>query len=120
MNSTGKANTVVVLEDEPAINKMRERVLSNGNYEVDTAVNGKVAKDMMAKKDYNLYLTDIRIPPGTTSEELYRWLQEKHPHLAERVVFTTRDVMGEETKRFLEQAAKLFYADRLLLRSYEL
>jgi len=94
-------------------------VLSSEGYEVDSAVSGKVAEDMIAKKDYDLYLVDIKTQ-GVSGEELYRWLQKKHPHLAKRVVFTTGDVMGEQTKSFLEQAAKPFYANRLPLKSYEL
>jgi len=107
MNSTSKAKTIFVLEDEPAISEMCQRVLGSEGYEVDSAVSSKVAEDMIAKKDYNLCLIDIKTP-GLSGEKLYRWLQEKHPHLAERVVFTTGGVTGEETKSFLEQAAKPF------------
>jgi len=35
-------------------------------------------------------------------------LQEKHPRLANRVIFTTGDVIGRDTQSFLEQAARRF------------
>jgi DNA-binding response OmpR family regulator len=41
--------------------------------------------------------------------ELYLWLEEKHPKLASRVIFTTGDVMGGgDTQIFLEQVARPF------------
>jgi DNA-binding response OmpR family regulator len=40
--------------------------------------------------------------------ELYLWLEEKHPKLASRVIFTTGDVMSGDTQSFLEQAARPF------------
>ena len=41
-------------------------------------------------------------------KELYQWLKEKHPELANRVIFTTGDVMGGDTQSFLEEAARPF------------
>ncbi len=40
--------------------------------------------------------------------ELYLWLEEKHPKLASRVIFTTGDVMGGDTQSFLEQVTRPF------------
>ncbi|NIX57987.1 MAG: hypothetical protein GWN14_19215, partial [candidate division Zixibacteria bacterium] len=36
------------------------------------------------------------------------WIEGKHPELANGVLFTTGDVMEEETKGFLERAARPF------------
>lgn len=71
------------------------------------AVNGKVARDMIAKEQYDLCLIDIRLP-AMDGKELYQWLQEKQPQLANRVIFTTGDMMDEDIKGFLEQVAKPF------------
>jgi CheY-like chemotaxis protein len=43
-----------------------------------------------------------------TGKELHQWLKEKHPQLANRVIFTTGDVMGGDTQIFLEQAHRPF------------
>ena len=97
--------TILVVEDEPAISDICRRVLDDEGFEVDTAVNGKVAQDMLEKKQYALYLIDIRLP-AMNGKELYQWLKEKQPELANRVIFTTGDVMGGDTQIFLEQAAR--------------
>ncbi len=55
----------------------------------------------------DLCLVDIKIP-AMSGKELYHWLQSKHPWQAGRVIFTTGDVMGEDTKDFLEQTERPF------------
>jgi len=101
------ARKVLIVEDEPPISRVCERVLTAEGFEADIAPNGKIAQGMIEKKDYDLCLIDMRTP-AMSGKELYHWLKEKHPRMAEGVIFTTGDVMGEETKSFLEQAAKPF------------
>jgi len=96
---------VLVVEDEPAICELCRRVLSGEGFEVDIAVNGKMAQDVVEKKQYDLCLLDIRLPT-MNGRELYQWLQEKHPQLASRVIFTTGSVIAGNTQSFLQQAAR--------------
>ena len=98
---------VLIVEDEASINAVCRRVLTGEGFEVDIAVNGKVAQEMLEKKQYDLCLIDIRLP-AMTGKELYQWLKEKHPQLASRVIFTTGDVMGGDTQIFLEQTDRPF------------
>lgn len=106
-SSIAPARKILVVEDEPAICDVCYRVLSSEGFEVDIAVNGKLAQDMIEKKQYDFCLIDIRIP-AMNGEGLYQWLQESHPTLADRVMFTTGDVMGRDTRSFLEQTARPF------------
>ncbi len=98
---------ILVAEDEPAITQLCLRVLTSEGFEVDIAVNGKVAQDMIEEKQYDLFLFDIKLPV-MNGRELYQWLDEKHPQLVNRVIFTTGDVMVGDTQIFMEQAARPF------------
>ncbi len=98
---------VLIVEDEPQISRVCERVLTGEGLEVDIALDGKIAQGMIEKKDYDLCLIDMRTP-AMSGKELYYWLKEKHPQMAEGVIFTTGDVMGEESRSFLEQTARPF------------
>ena len=98
---------ILVVEDEPAISDVCRRVLTSEGFEVDIAVNGMIAQDMIKEKQYDLCLTDMRTP-SMNGKELYQWLEEKHPRLASRVILTSGDVMAEDTQSFLEQAARPF------------
>jgi len=106
-NSSAGTKRILVVEDEPAISQVCLRTLTNEGLEVDIAVNGNVAQDMLEKKDYDLCLIDIRTPV-MNGKELYQWLEEKHPKLTDRVIFTTGDVMGKDIQGFLDQTARPF------------
>ena len=101
------AKRILVVEDEPAVSDLCQRVLTSEGFEVDIAVNGKIAQDMLEEKQYDLCLFDIKTPT-MNGKELYQWLKEKHPQQASRVIFTTGDMMGGDTQNFLEQAARPF------------
>lgn len=106
-NFSAGVKRILVVEDEPAISKVCQRVITGEGFEVDIAVNGKVAQDMLEEKQYDLCLFDIRTPV-MNGKELHQWLKVKHPQLARRVIFTSGDVMGGDTQSFLEQAARPF------------
>ena len=110
MDERDKSNSkkkILVVEDEPSISHICQRVLTGEGFEVDIAVNGKVAQDMIDKRQYDLCLIDIRTPE-MNGKELYHWLKETHPQVTNRVIFTTGDVMGGDTQGFLEKAARPF------------
>ena len=98
---------VPVVEDETAICELCRRILTVEGFEVDIATDGKVAQGMIEKQKYDLFLFDIRLPK-LDGKELYQWLQEKHPGLAGRVIFTTGSVIGQDTRIFIEQTARPF------------
>ncbi len=101
------AKIILIVEDEPAISDVCRRVLTSEGFEVDIAVNGKVAKDIIEEKQYDYCLIDIRTPE-MNGKELYHWLNEKHPQLVSRVLFTSGDMMNGDTQIFLEQASRPF------------
>jgi DNA-binding response OmpR family regulator len=102
-NRNGKK--VLIVEDEPAISRICEKVLTLEAFEVDIAANGKIAQKMIEKKQYDFYLFDIRMPE-VDGKELYLWLDRKHPKLTRRVIFTTWDVVGGDTPKFLHQTGR--------------
>jgi DNA-binding response OmpR family regulator len=105
--SGNEKKSILIVEDESAIREFCHRVLSQHGFKVDAASNGKVAQDMIKKKEYDLLLVDVRMPV-MDGVELYRWLNEQHPQIASRVIFTTGSVLGQEMKDFLTQTGKPF------------
>lgn len=106
-NSNASAKRILVVEDEPGISEVCQRVLTSEGFEVDIAVNGAVAQDMLGEKDYDLCLIDIRTPV-MNGKQLYQCIQEKHPKLIDKVIFTTGDVMNKDIQDFLGQAGRPF------------
>ena len=103
--ATNATKRILVVEDELSIGNMCRRVLTREGYEVDIAVNGRVAQDMIEEKQFSLYLVDIRMPK-MNGIELYQWLQKKYPQLSDRVIFTTGSVIGGDTMTFVEQSGR--------------
>ena len=99
---------ILVVEDEPAISQVCLRTLTSEGFEVEIAVNGIEAQAQLQQRDdYDLILIDIRTPL-MNGEQLYQFMQEKHPTLIKRVIFTTGDVMDGDTQSFLELAGRPF------------
>ncbi len=86
---------------------MCQRVLTRKGFEVDIAVNGRLAQDMIEERQYHICLIDIRTPK-MNGAELYQWLQKKYPRVANQVVFTTGSVIDEKTMPFIEQSGRPF------------
>jgi DNA-binding response OmpR family regulator len=105
MKDIESTTKVLVVEDEPAISELCRRVLIEQGWEVDIAANGRIAQGLIEKTSYHLCLIDIRTP-AMNGKELYQWLEEKHPALAKRVVFTTGSMLGEETMAFTKQTGR--------------
>ena len=106
-NSVASIKRILVVEDEPSTCQFCSSVLIRKRLEVGIAANGKAAQDMTEKKPYDVYLMDMK-KPEINGNEFYQWLQDKFPKVSTRVIFTNGDIMGQDTKHFLEQASKLF------------
>ena len=98
---------VLVVEDEPIITRVCVKTLIADGFEVDVAVNGIVARDMVGRRAYDLCFSDIRTPQ-MNGMELYEYLEQEHPALAERVVFTTGDVLSPGIDAFLKRTDRPF------------
>jgi CheY-like chemotaxis protein len=96
-----KRRKVLVVEDEPVIGLICRRMLTAEGFDVDIAVNGLVAKQMVDDKSYDLCLSDIKVP-GMDGIQLYKYLEQEHPELARRFIFITGDVMSSYIAQFLD------------------
>ncbi len=106
-NSNAGVERILVVEDELAITWVCRRVLNNEGFEVDIAVNGVVAQDMLVEKEYKLIIVDIRTPL-MNGKEFYQYLNDRYPGLTNRVIFTTGDTLGSDTQSFLGLAGRPF------------
>ena len=98
---------ILVVEDEPAICDLCQKVLTGEGFEVDIAPNGKVAQGMIEDRQYGLFLFDIKLPV-MNGRELYQWLKGEHPEQISKVIFTSGSVLGKDTQLFIEQTDRPF------------
>jgi DNA-binding response OmpR family regulator len=102
-----EVRSVLVVEDEPNIARVCERILAAEGFQVDIAVNGEVALGMWREKDYDLCISDIRTP-RMNGIELYRQLEIERPEVVNRFIFTTGDTLNGNIKTFLEETGRAY------------
>jgi len=106
-SSSETKGRILSVEDEPGIRQVCRRALTSLGYQVDFAINGVAAESMLMKQDYDLLLVDIKTPV-MDGKQLYRYIEKRYPELAKRVIFTTGDVVSEDTQSFMEQTGRPF------------
>lgn len=95
----------LIIEDEPIISKMCQRVLSNEGFNVETVDNGQDAEKVVSSLEYDLLLVDIRLPVESGSD-FYLWLMQEYPETAKNVIFMTGSVMGGDTMDLLQKSGR--------------
>ena len=87
-HSEKDVKTILVIEDEPAIRDICQRVLAREGYDVHFAFDCKEGQDMVRAKQYNVYLIDVRTPQ-MSGLEFYAWFSEVYPQITNRIIFTS-------------------------------
>jgi CheY-like chemotaxis protein len=78
-----KNETILLVEDDPAVRQMASSVLKSQGYKVLEADSGPSAFKMwdQRQKEVDLLLTDIRMPEGITGWEVVKRLRQDRPQL---------------------------------------
>ena len=93
---------VLVVEDDLAIAQLVADVLGAEGYEVDTAANGLLALEKIEERDYDLILSDLRMPE-LDGLGLYREIERRRPTLLSRLLFFSGTPEQSEYRRFLAE-----------------
>jgi CheY-like chemotaxis protein len=108
----------LVVEDERVVGDLLAEFLTLEGYEVDRAVNGREALELVRRGAYALIVSDVRMP-DVDGPALYYELRSASPELARRMVFVTGDVMSPETRRFLDETCFRFLEKPFTLDEFQ-
>jgi PAS domain S-box-containing protein len=97
---------ILVVDDEETILELSVDILENKGYDVDTALNGEVARDMIESNSYDLVVADIRMPGTLSGIDLFYWVKKNVPGFEDRIVFATGDLVAEDTQKFLSETKR--------------
>ena len=91
---------ILVVEDEPLIAALLTDMLSADGHQVDAVGTGVAALEQLARHEYDLIVSDMRMPqldgPG-----LYRAIEHRRPELLARMVFVTGSALDPGNEEFL-------------------
>ena len=96
---------ILVIDDEEPVLTLITEILQLDGHRVTPAYNGAEAIALLNVGDYDLILSDVRMPAvgGPTFFEI---LQTTRPDLLPKVMFVTGDTMSASTQEFLQRAAR--------------
>ncbi len=98
---------ILVVDDEVTIVDILYEVLKSDGYRVDTALSGTVALKKLEKERYDLIISDLKMP-GMSGQELYDRIRVLDRTLARKIIFSTGDVVSDETRTFLEACGNAY------------
>lgn len=101
--SPGDARKVLLVDDEAGIRRSVGRYLRRAGYQVTDVPSAQAALNALDTAQYDVIVSDLRMP-GLSGEELFVRLERDHPTMARRIVFTSGDMLREETQSFLARS----------------
>jgi CheY-like chemotaxis protein len=91
---------VLLVDDEPGIRRSVSRLLRRCGFQVTDVAGAQPALHALQSGGFDVVISDLRMP-GFSGEQFYERIQTEFPHMAGRVVFTSGDVLRDETQQFL-------------------
>jgi CheY-like chemotaxis protein len=95
----------LVIDDEREIAESLADFLSFEGFNCDIAAGGAEAQARLAVGDYDLIVSDLRMP-GIDGPALHTWIAAERPDLLSRVAFATGDTLGAAAARFLDEVKR--------------
>lgn len=107
-----KTASILIVEDESALNEAYQLILKQAGYNIATAFNGNEALETIKTFDPDIILLDLRMPHMDGVEFLRHYkLKEKHPDV-KVIIFSNYDMQKE-----IDEAYKLG-AHRYILKTW--
>jgi DNA-binding response OmpR family regulator len=102
-NTVNRKTKILLIEDEPVVGRLCKRVLVAEGFDVDIAVNGRIARDAVSGNHYDLCVSDIKLPE-ITGIQFYEILKKSSSELANNLIFMTGDTMSTHIHTYLQES----------------
>jgi CheY-like chemotaxis protein len=90
---------MLVVDDEPSIRSALKRILKH--YEVVEAESGERAIALLSRdQEFDVILCDMMMP-SVSGMDVHKWLLERHPRLARKLVFVTGGAFTPGAREYL-------------------
>jgi two-component system NtrC family sensor kinase len=101
----GDSLHILVVDDEASVRVALQRYLAARGHDVETTASGQDALGMLRAGEYDAVIVDMRMP-DLSGEQLFEELRAADREHAERVIFTTGDLVSEQMRRFLDGSGR--------------
>jgi len=107
---------ILVVDDEAVVREGVRRILENDRYSVESCSSGRAALDLMQIKDFDMVITDLKMP-GMSGLEVLKTIKILQPEIPVIIItgYSTVDTAVEAMKNgAIDYIAKPFTPDQLL------
>jgi two-component system NtrC family sensor kinase len=94
---------ILLVDDEVGIRRSVGRFLRRYGYQVTDVPSAQAGLNALSSGRYDVVVSDLRMP-GLSGEEFFERLRADFPDMIGRVVFTSGDILREETQAFLTRS----------------
>jgi two-component system NtrC family sensor kinase len=101
----GDSLHILVVDDEASVRVALQRYLAARGHDVETTASGQDALGLLRAGQYDAVIVDMRMP-DLSGEQLFEELRSADREHAERVIFTTGDLVSEQMRRFLDGSGR--------------
>jgi two-component system NtrC family sensor kinase len=101
----GDSLHILVVDDEASVRVALQRYLAARGHDVETTASGQDALALLRASEYDAVIVDMRMP-DLSGEQLFEELRSADREHAERVIFTTGDLVSEQMRRFLDGSGR--------------
>ncbi len=92
---------LLVVDDEEVLTELLGDFLRSVGHQVDQARDGRQALSMASSRDYDIILSDLKMP-GLDGQGFYEQLNMVKPWMAGRFVFSTGDLANPKVQTFFQ------------------
>ncbi|MCP4568330.1 MAG: response regulator [FCB group bacterium] len=114
---------ILVVDDEKTLRDLLYKILTKEGYTVETAIDGQDALDKLRKKEYQLLLSDVKMP-RLNGFELLKIVKQESPHLGVIMMtafgdsFTVKDALLLGADEYITKPFKSFEINLIIERAY--
>ncbi len=111
-----RALRLLVVDDEVVLIELLADFLKHAGHQVDYARNGHRALELATSRDYDVILTDLKMP-GLDGQGLFERLCAIKPEMKNRFVFSTGDLANPKVQAFFEESGSHYLVKPFKLES---
>lgn len=99
--------TLLVIDDEEPVTTLMSDILKREGSQVDSVLSGEGGLQKLLMYDYDLIVCDLRMP-GMDGQRVFVEAIQTKPHLSQRFVFVTGDIISEDARAFLLETGNFY------------
>jgi two-component system NtrC family sensor kinase len=113
---------ILIVDDEPMVAVSIGQILQSEGFQVTAATEAQQALSLLDQGQFDLIVSDLAMP-HMNGRQFWLIVRERHPHLADRIIFSTGDTSGQRARAFLQASGctwieKPFKPEELLALVY--